>query len=64
MVGSSEKIPIVLDTNDIEISRMAWELARKFSLATGDNIVNIYVVDHEHRPVEGYRIKVYKPYKI
>lgn len=40
----------------------AWELAEKFARATGDEVVNIYVVDHTFSPVKGYLSKKLKEY--
>ncbi len=39
----------------IQTEREAWELAEQFANATGDDIVNIYVIDKDFGPVEGYR---------
>lgn len=33
----------------------AWDLAARFATATRGKYVDIYVVDHEFRPVDGYR---------
>lgn len=32
----------------------AWDLACRFASATGDDIVNIYVIDETFSPVAGY----------
>ena len=40
----------------------AWELAKQFADATGDDTYNIYVIDHTFSPVRGYAEKKLKPY--
>jgi len=36
----------------------AWELAERFADATApEDVVNIYVIDHDFRPVENYATK-------
>lgn len=37
----------------------AWELAEKFSKATGEDIVNIYVINSNFSPVSERRFKKY-----
>jgi hypothetical protein len=46
----------------IETEQEAWNLAERFSRATGDEVVNIYVTDETYSPVEGYSNKTLKPY--
>ena len=43
----------------ISDEQKAWELAEKFAKATGDDIVNIYVVDSNFSPVSDRVIKDY-----
>lgn len=38
----------------IKTENEAWSLAHKFAAKTVGRCVNIYVVDHNYRPVEGY----------
>jgi hypothetical protein len=38
----------------------AWDLALKFARATRNKCVNIYVIDHDFSPVEGYRENIIK----
>ena len=35
----------------------AWELADRFARATVGKTCNLYVVDHTHHPVEGYKAR-------
>jgi hypothetical protein len=46
----------------IETEEEAWEWAKRFSSATNDDYVNIYVVDINFNPVPGYSDKKLKPY--
>lgn len=46
----------------IETENEAWELAEKFAKATDENHVNIYVINHEFRPVANYQQKQLKKY--
>ena len=45
----------------IETEQEAWDIARKFASKTDINIVNIYVVHHDFRPVDGYGWNKLKP---
>lgn len=38
----------------IKTENEAWKLAERFSKAMGERYVNIYVKDHDFRPVAGY----------
>lgn len=44
----------------IETEYLAWQLAEKFANKTDSIIVNIYVVDSNFIPVEGYNSKILK----
>jgi hypothetical protein len=46
----------------IETEEEAWRLAERFSRATGNEVVNIYVTDETYSPVKGYKSKILKPY--
>jgi len=41
-------------------SEDAWDLAERFSKATDDTFINIYVVDNRHNPVAGYHDRTFK----
>lgn len=41
----------------IKTEALAWWYAKRFAAATDDTVVNIYVVDHNFSPVEGYNEK-------
>lgn len=40
--------------NLIKSEDEAWKLAERFANATDENHVNIYVIDHNYKPVFGY----------
>jgi hypothetical protein len=40
----------------------AWELANRFAKSTDRDYINIYVIDHNFRPVIGYNFKKLKSY--
>lgn len=42
----------------------AWELAERFANATGDDVVNVYVIDNTFSPVPGYSSKKLKAYSL
>lgn len=42
----------------------AWKLAREFASATDESIVNVYVTDHQWRPVQNYNSRRLKPYLV
>ena len=42
----------------IETEEEAWILANKFAKATKGKCVNIYVVDSNFHPVEGYQLRI------
>lgn len=44
----------------IKTEKEAWSLAKRFANATDNTYVNIYVVNHEFRPVENYKDKEFK----
>lgn len=44
----------------IETEGEAWELAEKFAKSTGNEVFNIYVIDHNFCPVKGYSNKKFK----
>ncbi len=57
----SDYFPDKHDGEDlIKTEEEAWDLAERFSKATGDDIVNIYVIDHTFSPVSGYSNKKLK----
>jgi hypothetical protein len=41
----------------IESESQAWELAESFALAMKGKVCNLYVVGHDFRPVENYRVR-------
>ena len=46
----------------IKTEEEAWRLAKRFAAATNESIVNIYVVDSEFSPVQGYDRKTIRRY--
>ncbi len=48
--------------NLLKTKEEAWELAERFAKATGEDYVNIYVVDQTFSPVNGYAKKKLKAY--
>ena len=40
----------------------AWKLAREFASATDENHGNVYVVDHQFRPVADYKARKLKAF--
>jgi hypothetical protein len=42
----------------------AWKLAERFANATGDDVVNVYVVDNTFSPVPGYSSKKLNTYSL
>lgn len=49
--------------NLIKSEDEAWVLAERFANATDETYVNIYVIDHNFRPVFGYEKRKLKSYK-
>lgn len=47
----------------IDTEEKAWELARQFADSTGDDIVNIYVKDHNFSPVHNYQEKMIRKFR-
>ena len=46
----------------IKTEEEAWRLANRFASATGNDIVNIYVVDSQWSPVKDYNLKRIRKY--
>jgi len=46
----------------IQIEAEAWEWAGRFAAKAPPEYVNIYVVDHQYRPVDGYRCRLMRRY--
>ena len=40
----------------------AWDLAERFANATGDDYVNIYVINQTFHPVKNYKNRILKKY--
>ncbi len=46
----------------IKSEKEAWLLAERFAKSTGEDHVNIFVVDKDYRPVAGYSEKTIRKY--
>ena len=44
----------------IENEEKAWDLASKFAHQAKGKVVNLYVVDHEFKPVKNYQDRIIK----
>lgn len=46
----------------IKSEEEAWKLAEKFAKATGNEYINIYVIDQNFHPVKDYHKRTFKKY--
>lgn len=44
----------------IQTEREAWDLAYRFAIATKGRTCNLYVIDHNFKPVDGYKKRYIK----